>query len=452
MSRYDRQQRIDNWKQESIDEAKVAVIGASKLGTAMATVLAGLGIGNTRFYGTKEDRNKLMFCTQQAGVRGLEEMVKNVNNLVSTRSIRWRFTDANMAELIGQPDVIAHCSNDCFEKLVIAEYGMKNNIPVVSGASSKCAGALSVLNKGKDSLPESYLLPDFHRVEQGYETSMVIAGLMADEIRKEIMPLYKDEKPLDGIIHYNMESLRRFSKNKDFQWQDYSKDKTIYMVGAGSTGCVVALALGAVGIKRIVLFDDDTVETANLNRQVLHWDAVGRKKVESLAEKLQQMGVEAIPVDGRFSMDSEIAGLKPDLIMACTDSFRSRKIMDEYAKKYNVPLISGGTAYDAGQVVSYIPGKTRCLDCIQNIKERAAEEEERERHSCIHVPEPSVIVSNWIIASLMVAEAGAIFNTDNMPINGKLAYDSKQPRRMGLVKNDEACKCHEAGKEEECSM
>ena len=65
----------------------------------------------------------------------------------------------------------------------------------------------------------------------------------------------------------------------------------VLIVGAGGLGSPVAMYLAAAGVGHIGIIDNDTVDTSNLQRQIIHFTGdVGREKVVSAKEKLQQFG------------------------------------------------------------------------------------------------------------------------------------------------------------------
>ena len=82
--------------------------------------------------------------------------------------------------------------------------------------------------------------------------------------------------------------------------QEKLKHARVLIAGAGGLGSPAVLCLAAAGIGMIRIVGHDRVELSNLNRQVLHWDGdVGRKKVDSAAEKLRKLnqGVEIETVE-----------------------------------------------------------------------------------------------------------------------------------------------------------
>ncbi len=270
-----------------------------------------------------------------------------------------------------------------------------------------------------------------------------MAGLMADEARKAMFRLFEGEELLEKEIYYNILARDRVSKADDYSPEEaeFSRNKTVYVIGAGSLGNAVALLLTLEGIKNIVIIDDDEVETVNLNRQILFYNKVGQPKATALAENLRKINpkVNVQGVVGRLTPDFQYKNYKPDLVMDCVDSFKSRALIDAYAKKNHIPLISGGTSFDAGQVVVWKPGETVCLGHALNIEDQLKRIEEEERHSCARAPDPSVIVSNWIVGSMMVGELYSVFG--NIPaISGKFRYNSNIKNRLSVVP-ESPCGC-----------
>ena len=69
--------------------------------------------------------------------------------------------------------------------------------------------------------------------------------------------------------------------------QQRIKAAKVLCVGTGGLGSPLALYLAAAGIGTLGIIDFDTVDTSNLQRQIIHSTKdVGRKKVDSAEEKL----------------------------------------------------------------------------------------------------------------------------------------------------------------------
>ena len=135
-------------------------------------------------------------------------------------------------------------------------------------------------------------------------------------------------------------------------------------------------------------------------------------------------------------------GDKPDILIDCVDNFETRALLNKFATKYKIPLISGGTSPLAGQVVVYFPGITSCLNCELDI-ERLAEERERQREGCTDVPEGSVVTTNQIIGGIMVGELHRLLNGIKL-FPGVIKYISSDDDRVAFVPNgkEKPCNCH----------
>ncbi|HII71513.1 TPA: hypothetical protein HA265_02035, partial [Candidatus Woesearchaeota archaeon] len=84
-------------------------------------------------------------------------------------------------------------------------------------------------------------------------------------------------------------------------------------------------------------------------------------------------------------------------------------------------------------------------DCQLNIVKKGVQEEEIRRQTCIAAPNPSVIMTNQVIGSMMANEARTVIDPEmyGAPINGVLKYTGNLDSRWGLNRIQEACSCEE---------
>ena len=145
-----------------------------------------------------------------------------------------------------------------------------------------------------------------------------------------------------------------------------SKAKVL-VVGAGGLGCPVLQYLAAAGIGTIGIIDFDTVETSNLQRQILFGSSsLGQNKAiaakNRLADLNETIAIKAYP----HKLDFQNAlGLfeQYDIIVDTTDNFKTRYLINDACVLTNKPLVFGAIYKFQGQVsvFNYQKGPTyRC--------------------------------------------------------------------------------------------
>jgi len=140
------------------------------------------------------------------------------------------------------------------------------------------------------------------------------------------------------------------------------------VIGAGGLGGPAALALAAGGVGRLVVLDEDEVETSNLNRQPLFGDAdVGRRKAPAAAERIALLHP-SVKVEGRdlrFGPDcAEDIVRGCDVVVDASDNFATRFLANDVALAARRPLVHGAVLRYTAQLLTVMPGKTGCLRCL----------------------------------------------------------------------------------------
>lgn len=182
------------------------------------------------------------------------------------------------------------------------------------------------------------------------------------------------------------------------------------VVGAGGLGSPVAMYLAAAGIGRLVLVDDDTVELANLQRQILHGTGdEGRAKTESARETLEALNphVRVDTVNERLdesSADTLVAGA--DVIIDGSDNFRTRYAVNAACVDAGKPLVTGSVIRWEGQVTVLRPEKGGpCYACL--FPPEATEEEAPCAEAGIVAPLPGIVGSMQALEAMkLIAGVG----------------------------------------------
>lgn len=147
------------------------------------------------------------------------------------------------------------------------------------------------------------------------------------------------------------------------------KHAKVLVIGAGGLGAPALQYLAAAGVGTIGVIDDDVVDNANLQRQVIHRDQdIGTPKVFSAqaAMEAQNPYVEVRPYNRRLT--EEIAAelfAEYDLILDGTDNFDTRYLANRIAVALGKPLISGALSQWEGQLSVFHPAESGpCYQCI----------------------------------------------------------------------------------------
>jgi adenylyltransferase/sulfurtransferase len=134
---------------------------------------------------------------------------------------------------------------------------------------------------------------------------------------------------------------------------------SVLILGAGGLGCPAALALGAAGVTRIGVIDDDRVDASNLHRQVLFADAdVGELKVTAFGRALTRRypALRVEPHAARFEVANAAALVAAyDIIVDGTDNFAAKFLANDAAVLAGKPLVHGAAVALGGQLLT-VPG------------------------------------------------------------------------------------------------
>jgi len=129
------------------------------------------------------------------------------------------------------------------------------------------------------------------------------------------------------------------------------------IIGAGGLGSPVALYLGTAGVGRITVVDHDSVDVTNLQRQIAHnLSRVGQPKAESVRQTVGSINpdvqVQALVRRADAALlDTLVPGA--DVVLDCSDNFRTRHAVNAACVRHRKPLVSGAAIGFDGQVSVY---------------------------------------------------------------------------------------------------
>lgn len=149
------------------------------------------------------------------------------------------------------------------------------------------------------------------------------------------------------------------------------------MVGVGGVGSVTAEMLTRCGVGKLILFDYDKVELANMNRLFFQPHQAGMSKVEAAAKTLSfinpdvefethNYNITTIDNFQHFITRIQTGGLKNnqvDLVLSCVDNFEARMTINAACNELNQIWIESGVSENAvsGHIQFVIPGETACF-------------------------------------------------------------------------------------------
>lgn len=170
----------------------------------------------------------------------------------------------------------------------------------------------------------------------------------------------------DEITRYNRQMImEEFGPERQVKLTQASA----IIIGAGGLGCPAAVYLGAAGIGRLGIVDNDIVETSNLHRQILHnLNKVGMLKTESIKEAVLAINpnvqVDTHPV--RFTRKNAVQLIENyDIVLDATDNLLTRYMINDACVIAKKPLVSGAALKMDGQLTVYnYDERTPCFRCL----------------------------------------------------------------------------------------
>ncbi|KAA8540678.1 hypothetical protein F0562_024403 [Nyssa sinensis] len=170
-----------------------------------------------------------------------------------------------------------------------------------------------------------------------------------------------------GIVQ-NYERIREFS---------------VAIVGIGGVGSVAAEMLTRCGIGRLLLYDYDKVELANMNRLFFRPEQVGMTKTDAAVQTLSDINPDVVlesytlnitTVQGFETFVSSLKnktfrpskeGSGVDLVLSCVDNYEARMVVNQACNELNQTWMESGVSEDAvsGHIQLLIPGETACFAC-----------------------------------------------------------------------------------------
>lgn len=158
------------------------------------------------------------------------------------------------------------------------------------------------------------------------------------------------------------------------------RNKSVAIIGVGGVGSVVAEMLTRCGIGKLILYDYDKVELANMNRLFFRPEQQGMTKVDAAKATLEGINPDTTIVPCTYNIthtdiydtfvkDLTTGGVATqtpvDLLLCCVDNFQARLTVNLVCLENNIHWMESGVAENAvsGHIQLLLPGVTPCYEC-----------------------------------------------------------------------------------------
>ncbi|EPR64286.1 ThiF family protein [Toxoplasma gondii ME49] len=262
----------------------------------------------------------------------------------------------------------------------------------------------------------------------------------------EMSAVVRDDNPYSRLM-----ALQRMGVVDNYR---AIRHKCVLVVGVGGVGSVASDMLARCGVGKLILFDYDKVELANMNRLFFTPKQCGQSKVEAARATLLEINpdvtIEAHNcnicsefdlffdriVNGGLPLASlsETAGSRGrhppvspsleqkegkcpvDLVLSCVDNFAARITISQACNEAGVLWMNSGVSESAtsGQIQTCIPGLLACFQCAPPYVVATSGDEKairREGVCAASLPTTMGIVAEAISLCLSSAEFSSVFSS-----------------------------------------
>uniref|UniRef100_A0A0B6YR22 Ubiquitin-like modifier-activating enzyme 5 n=2 Tax=Arion vulgaris TaxID=1028688 RepID=A0A0B6YR22_9EUPU len=199
------------------------------------------------------------------------------------------------------------------------------------------------------------------------------------------------------------------------------RDFSIAVVGVGGVGSVAAEMLTRCGIGKLLLFDYDKVELANMNRLFYQPHQAGLSKVEAAERTLKEINPDVefevhnyniTTIDNfqhfmdRIRFGGKENGTPVDLVLSCVDNFEARMAINTACNELGQAWFESGVSENAvsGHIQFIIPGDTACFACAPPLIVATHTDEKtlkREGVCAASLPTTMAVVAGFLIQNVL---------------------------------------------------
>ncbi|WCJ36260.1 Ubiquitin-like modifier-activating enzyme 5 [Euphorbia peplus] len=229
----------------------------------------------------------------------------------------------------------------------------------------------------KRSLPDSSLHPCIDKLQSRVEClpGLAKSAPLPRSKLKDMSAEVVDSNPYSRLM-----ALQRMGIVKNYE---RIREFSVAIVGIGGVGSVAAEMLTRCGIGRLLLYDYDKVELANMNRLFFRPEQAGMTKTDAAVQTLSDINPDVVlesytmnitTVQGFETFVSSLKnksfcpskeGSGVDLVLSCVDNYEARMSVNQACNELNQTWMESGVSEDAvsGHIQLLIPGETACFAC-----------------------------------------------------------------------------------------
>ncbi|AEP10907.1 MULTISPECIES: HesA/MoeB/ThiF family protein [Chloracidobacterium] len=229
-----------------------------------------------------------------------------------------------------------------------------------------------------------------------------------------------------------MESF--FERQERLSWwrQDVLRAARIMVVGAGALGNETLKNLALLGVRWMLVVDQDDIAPSNLSRTVLFQPSdIGRRKAKVAAERTQALcrdnGGTVRPLDADLVWDIGLGVFRRvDVILGCVDNDEARLAINRAARAVGIPWINAGMHELTGSVTSFSGEAGACFECavtpdqVADAQSRYDSCEQVRRRYLVEERLPTIQVTSALTSALQVQEALKVLHRE--PVNFGVRY------------------------------
>lgn len=282
-------------------------------------------------------------------------------------------------------------------------------------------GFLSALERLRPALSDPDHQASLSQLQQYADRIVALSKSLPQQSKREKIKEMSSEV-VDSNPYSRLMALKRMGIVDNYE---EIRNFSVAVVGVGGVGSVAAEMLTRCGIGRLLLYDYDTVEIANMNRLFFRPEQAGMTKTDAAVQTLADINPDVIlesytinitTMDGfsKFmqsltrqvmsSTQGRAAGV--DLVLSCVDNYEARMVVNQACNELGQTWMESGVSEDAvsGHIQLLIPGETACFACAPPLVVASGIDErtlKREGVCAASLPTTMGIVAGLLIQSTL---------------------------------------------------